>query len=63
MTQAGRTPRPVPELLDLRSLEKTLLSLEWDQGIRSRRLPSYRSNSLMRDLEKRVSRLEQHGLR
>ena len=49
--------------LDLRSLEKTLLSLERDQGIRSRRLPGYRSNSLMRDLEKRVSRLEQHGLR
>lgn len=48
---------------DLRSLEKTLLSLERDQGIPGRRVPGYRSMSLTRDLEKRISRLEERGLR
>ena len=50
-------------LEDLRSLERTLLSLERDQGIPGRRVPGDRSKSLMRDMEKRISRLEERGLR
>lgn len=56
-------PPPRGSTLDLRSLERTLLSLERDRGIPGRRVPGYRGNSLMRDLEKRVSRLEERGLR
>ena len=48
---------------DLRSLERTLLSLERDQGIPGRRAPGYRSKSRMRDMERRISRLEERGLR
>ena len=58
-----RTLRPRGSTLDLRSLERTLLSLERDQGIPGRRVPGYRSTSLMRDMERRISRLEERGLR
>ena len=58
-----RTLRPRGSTLDLRSLERTLLSLERDQGIPGRRVPGYRSMSLVRDMEERTSRLEERGLR
>ena len=47
-------PRRLWVSLDLRS-GKTLLSLERDQGIPGRRVPNYRSKSL-------ISRLEERGL-
>ena len=56
-------PRRLGLSLDPRPLERTLLSLERDQGIPSRRVPNYRSRFLMRDMEKRISRLEERGLR
>ena len=43
-----------------RTLERSLLSLERDQGTSS--LPHYRSKSLIHDLEKRIARLEERGL-
>lgn len=60
-----RTLRPRRQglSLDLRALERTLLSLEGDQGIPSRRVPNYRNRFLMRDMEKRISRLEERGFR
>ena len=48
--------------LDLRLLERTLLSLERDQGIPGRRMPNYRSKYLLDDLDRRISRLEERGL-
>ena len=57
-----RTRRPRRHT-GIRSLERILLSLECDQGIPSRRVPNYRRRALMRDLEKRISRLEERGLR
>ena len=64
---AIRTRRPRRVSLDAhmggaRTLERSLLSLERDHGIRSRRLPHYRSKSLIHDLEKRIARLEERGL-
>ena len=51
----------------LRSLDRSLRSLESHQGIRSRRLPLHRpflgGKALIGDLEQRISRLEQRGLR
>lgn len=47
----------------IRSLERSLLSLERSQGIRSRRLSNYRSKALVGDLKRRNSRLEERGLR
>ncbi len=57
-----RSLRPRRLSLDIRSLERTLLALERDQGTLSRRLPSYRRKGLMGDLEQRISRLEERGL-
>lgn len=51
----------------IRSLDRSLRSLERHQGIRSCRLPHHRSlwgsKALIGDLEQRIFRLEQRGLR
>ena len=55
-------PRRLGLSLDLRPLERTLLSLERDQGIPGRRMPNYRRKYLLEDLDRRISRLEERGL-
>ena len=55
-------PRRLGLSLDLRLVERTLLSVERDQGIPSRRMPNYRSKYLLGDLDRRISRLEERGL-